>query len=95
MNSKRSERPCGKTSEAALRGRIGAWAQKARHDAREMTKAARAKFLERFYDEVDPDRTLEPQERERRARAARQAYFARLAYRSAIARRTAARKGAR
>ncbi len=72
--------------EAALRGRIGAYALHAHHDPRETTQAARAKFLARFLDEVDPDRTLPEGERLRRADAARRAYFARLALRSAQAR---------
>jgi hypothetical protein len=42
--------------------------------------------LERFEDQVDPERTLPVAERERRAIAARRAHFARLAYASAKAR---------
>jgi hypothetical protein len=51
------------------------------------TGAARAKFLERFENEVDPERTLDPAERARRAEHARKAYFAGLALKSAQARR--------
>jgi len=51
------------------------------------TAAARATFLERFEDEVDPDRELPEAERLRRAKCARSAYFARLALLSAKARR--------
>jgi hypothetical protein len=72
--------------QAALRGRIGAYARLSRYDAQETTKQAREKFLDRFYDEVDPERKLPPLERERRADFARKAYFARLALKSAKAR---------
>lgn len=77
----------------ALRGRIGAFRLHATHDPRETTQAARAAFLERFEREVDPHGTLAEAERQRRALAARKAYFARLAYRSAIARARGRRAG--
>ena len=70
----------------ALRGRIGAYRLHATHDPRETTRAAREQFLKRFEQEVDPESELPVGERQRRALAARKAYFARLAYRSAIAR---------
>lgn len=50
------------------------------------TEAARRKFDERFLDEVDPERVLEPTERARRAAHARSAYFTRLAMKSAESR---------
>ena len=82
--------------EATLRGRIGAYALHARYDSREVTAPARAKFLSRFEDEVDPDRLLSPEERQRRAEHARRAHFARLAYASAKARaKTKAQKRTR
>ena len=65
--------------EASLRGRIGAYRLHATHDPRETTAKARAKFLEKFMDEVDPDRVLPEAERLRRAKYARKAYFTRLA----------------
>ncbi len=77
-------------SEASLRGRIGAYRLHATHDPRETTAKARATFLARFENEVDPELTLAPEERQRRAVAARKAYFARLAYLSARARRKGA-----
>jgi hypothetical protein len=43
--------------------------------------------MERFVDEVDPNRVLSPPERQRRAEQARKAYFTRLALKSAQARR--------
>ena len=81
-------------SSHALRGRIGAFALHAKYDSREITAPARAKFLQRFLDEVDPERVLPEAERNRRADFARKRYFARLALRSAQvrARRKAGRK---
>jgi len=70
-------------STRALAGRIGGFTRAALYDSREATAPARAKFLERFVDEVDPDRTLPKAERARRALAARRAHFAKLAFRSA------------
>ncbi len=81
-------------AQAALRGRIGAYTVHARYDSRVLTQEARAKFLARFLDEVDPERTLPEEERLRRAEHARKAHMARLALASAQARaRRAARKG--
>jgi hypothetical protein len=42
--------------------------------------------MDRFYEQVDPDRSLSPEERERRASSARRAYFVRLAMSSSRAR---------
>jgi hypothetical protein len=71
---------------------MGAHTLHATHDPRETTRAGREKFLERFDLQVDPDGTLDPAERARRAEHARKAYFAGLALKSARAR--AARKAA-
>ncbi len=73
--------------EAALRGRIGAYTLHSRYDPRETTAAARRAFLGRFEEQVDRDKVLSPEERDRRALAARKAYFAKLAYKSAKARK--------
>lgn len=73
-------------AEMALRGRIGAYRLHATHDARETTKKAREAFLAKFIREVDPDRVLSEDERLRRAKAARSAYYAQLALRSRQAR---------
>jgi hypothetical protein len=43
-------------------------------------------FLRRFEDQVDPDRILAPEDRARRALAARKVHMSRLALRSSIAR---------
>jgi hypothetical protein len=67
-------------------GRIGAHALHSRYDSRELTASARAKFLDRFEREVDPDGLLTPKERARRAEHARRAHFIRLAELSAQAR---------
>jgi len=83
----------GKKSERSQRGRLGAYALHATHDPRETTRKAREAFLAKFVDEVDPDRILEPDERERRVFYARKAYFTRLAEMSAQARRRRAGKG--
>jgi hypothetical protein len=83
------------TEQRSLRGRIGAFALHAKYDSRELTKAARAKFDERFLDEVDPNRELPEPERRRRASYARQRYFAALAYRSAKVRAARRKAGSK
>ena len=78
-------------SHHAAAGRIGAhvsWAKT--EDRSKRTENGRKAFMERFYDEVDPDRVLPADEREQRAQHARKAYFARLAMKSAAARRRGA-----
>jgi hypothetical protein len=75
-------------AERTIRARLAAHAMHAQHDARQTTANGRAAFLTRFEAEVDPDGTLEPGERRRRAEHARRAYFTRLALASAKARRT-------
>lgn len=74
--------------ERSLRAQIGAhtsWAKT--HDRAARTAPARQAMLDRFEREVDPDGTLTPVERARRAENARKAYFAQLALKSAQARR--------
>jgi hypothetical protein len=69
-------------------GRIGAytsWANTVDRSAR--TEPGRRAMLERFERDVDPDGTLLPAERAKRAEYARKAYFQRLALKSAQARR--------
>lgn len=53
------------------------------------TAPARQAFLDRFELEVDPDGTLDPAERARRAENARKAHYKRMALASARARRRA------
>lgn len=74
-------------AERTMRARLAAHTLHANVDSSEHTKPARKAFLERFEDEVDPDRTLPRKERLRRAEQAKKAYFTRLALKSAQARR--------
>lgn len=69
-----------------LRARIGALARAASEDTGKMTAPARAAFLRRFEDQVDPEQRLPAEERVRRAVAARRLYFSRLALSSVQAR---------
>lgn len=78
-----------------LRAQIAANTRLAAEDPVEMTAPARKAFLDRFEKQVDPDGTLDPAERGRRAEHARRAYFQRLALKSAQARRIKATGGAR
>src|SRR5213596_1877990 len=66
--------------ERRLRARLGALIVHSRYDSRATTAAARRKFLARFELEVDPDHKLPEPERQRRAAAARSAYFTRLRF---------------
>ena len=75
-------------SERTLRAKIAAesgWAQC--DDRAGRTQAARDAFFRRFLDEVDPERKLDPADRERRAKHARKAYYQRLAFEREKARR--------
>lgn len=77
-------------SQWRLRAQIAAntrWANTPEDERRRSMDKAREAFDARFEREVDPDGTLSPQERARRAAHARKAYFARLALKSAQARR--------
>ena len=77
-------------AELSLRGQIAAhtsWARTENRSAR--TANARKAALDRFERQADPDGTLSPAERVRRAEHLRRAYFARLAFASAKARRRA------
>lgn len=66
------------SSEASMRGRIAAATLHATRDAMVTTASARQAFLDRFEREVDPDGLLAPEERARRAKHAKTAYFTRL-----------------
>lgn len=65
-------------AERSAQARMAAHAMHARHDARATTEKARAAFLAKFEAEVDPDGTLPPAERAKRADHARKAHMARL-----------------
>ena len=84
-----------KSTVKSLAGRIGAHSLHAKHDPRITTARGRAAFLAKFEAEVDPDGTLPPQERARRAEHARKAYFARLALRRWHSRKSNEREGRR
>ena len=74
--------------EQSLIARLAAherWAHTA--DRTAATAPARAALMARFEREVDPDGTLAPDERARRAENARKSYFLRLALKSARSRR--------
>ncbi|MBO2456550.1 hypothetical protein [Actinomadura violacea] len=73
--------------QRSLRASIAAHVQWSREpDRTARTATARRAFLDRFEREVDPDGTLTPEERARRAENARKAHFKRLALASARAR---------
>ena len=72
-----------------LQAQLGAhesWARTADPTAR--TAPAREAFIRKFEDQVDPDRTLDPADRSRRAEHARKAHYKRLALKSARARQS-------
>ncbi len=68
-------------------GRIGGLTRVANEGGAKVSAPARAGFMAKFEREVDPDGVLAPEERARRADAARRAHMARLALKSAKARR--------
>ncbi|MFK5687959.1 hypothetical protein ACI3GN_15425, partial [Lactiplantibacillus plantarum] len=75
-------------AERALIARIAShtsWANTPDRAAR--TERARAASRDRFLRQVDPDGVLAPAERERRAEAARQAFYLQMSRKSAAARR--------
>jgi len=72
--------------QRSLRARIAAHSKWAKTpDPAAATAAARQAALDRFERQVDPDGTMPPAERARRAEHARKAYFAGLALKSARA----------
>lgn len=74
----------------SARHRAAAFTLHSKHDSKELTKRARAKFMLRFERQVDPDGELTPAERARRAAQAKRAYFVALGELSGKARRNAA-----
>ena len=73
-------------AQRSLRSRLAAYSLHAKRDPEETTQAARAAFLNRFEREVDPDGSLPPAERARRAQAALRVHMTRLALASSRAR---------
>jgi hypothetical protein len=79
-------------AERSLRARLASHTSWSRTSNRaERTSAARQAFADRFERQVDPDGTLPPDERQRRAESAKKAYYTGLALKSATARRRRAR----
>lgn len=77
-------------AERSLRARQAAQTRWGYEDSREGTAAARAASpsnTDYWENKVDPDQSLPPTERRRRAESAKKAYFTGLALKSAIARR--------
>lgn len=74
-------------AERTLRARAAAYRMHSLHDSREVTANARAAFKDSFARQVDPENLLSDEERGRRAKCARRAFYAALAARSAQARR--------
>jgi hypothetical protein len=73
-------------AQRKLRAQIAANTRWSREDPAPTAARGQAGLLARFQREVDPDGTLEPAERARRAEAARKAHMQRLALRSSQAR---------
>ena len=73
-------------AQRSLQARLAAYRLHASYDSRDLTAAPRRKFMQRFTDEVDPDRVLPPAERQRRAECAKKSYFCALSLKSAQAR---------
>lgn len=67
--------------------RMGGYAVQSQHDTGPSLIKARQALLSKFQREVDSEGVLSPEERDRRASAARQLHFQRMAYRSAESRR--------
>jgi hypothetical protein len=80
-------------AERSLWARAAAYRLHSLYDSRDLTANARAAFQDRFTRQVDPDRILPEEERQRRAECARRAYFAALAAKSVRARRGRRTKG--
>ena len=74
-------------AERTLRARLAAHSLHAQVNSRDHTAPARRAFMDRFEDQVDPNRVLPNTERQRRAEQAKKAYFTRLALKSLQARR--------
>lgn len=77
---RRAEHSTLTPSQRSQRARLAATSRWSKEDGSAGTQAARSAFLDRFEREVDPDGVLPPEERARRAEAAKRAYFQRLAF---------------
>ena len=79
--------PSADPAERKLIARQGGFARSAKYGGEEATRPAREAFISSWELMVDPDLSLDPAERTRRARAALRAHMTDLARRSAKARR--------
>jgi hypothetical protein len=77
-------------TERQMRASLAANTRWANTDSGQASEDARRRIDERFENQVDPDRVLEPAERAKRAARAKKAYMTRLALKSAKARRVRA-----
>jgi hypothetical protein len=66
-------------TDQSARNRNAALTRWSREDPVAGTERARAAFLDKFLDQVDPERELDPEERERRAHRARRVHMSQLA----------------
>lgn len=76
--------------QRSIRARLAAhsrWANASPEDARRQGEAAQRGLLERFAKDIDPEGSLDPEDRYRRAKHARNAHMARLALKSSQARK--------
>lgn len=73
-------------AQRVLQARMAAYTLHSKVDSRAHTANARRGFLASFERKVDPDNKLAPEERLRRARAARNAHMLNLARKSAAKR---------
>lgn len=78
-------------AQRSLRSRMAAYELHSRVDGKMHTAPARAAFLERFENQVDPDRRLSDEERRHRADLALRAHMSRLALKSSKARQAKGR----
>jgi hypothetical protein len=75
------------STERTLRARKAAHTRWANTDSADASEAARRRIEDRFEKQVDPDGTLDPAERSRRAAHAKKAHLSGLALLSSQARR--------
>ncbi|MEX0781256.1 MAG: hypothetical protein WD557_01305 [Dehalococcoidia bacterium] len=67
--------------------RMGGYAVQSQQDTGPRLVKARAAFASKFHRDVDPEGVLSPEERDRRAAAARKLFYVGMAYKSAEAQR--------
>lgn len=76
--------------ERTLRAKLAAHTRwSGSEDRTDATAPARKEWMDRFERQVDPEGTLPPDVRAKRAASARKAYYTALAYKSVTARRKA------